>query len=376
MTVSFAAASARAGAGGAESAVGVGVGVLRRRLGLASRRVLVVAVTAAVVLVAGSVAATARMQGVSGQILMGVRIDGVDVGGMTRAEAVAAVRRQVAPGLRSRVTVLARGRRWLVTPSGLGRSPRIGQAVDRALDGPPLSWLLSSWHRVTGRPVEQQVPLSYTRNARQVASFVDRVASRVDVVPVDAWLGLLEGKVRLRHARTGLRLDQVASERLVAAALRGGYPATVRLPVQTLLPDRPDAAAGATITIDLSTNTLRLYRRLELVKTYSVATARAGFTTPMGTWLVVRKLVDPSWHNPAPHGWGAGMPLVIPPGPGNPLGTRALALNAPGILIHGSYASGSIGGYASHGCVRMQIWDAEDLYPRVPVGAKVLVYRS
>jgi hypothetical protein len=31
------------------------------------------------------------------------------------------------------------------------------------------------------------------------------------------------------------------------------------------------------------------------------------------------KLINPSWHNPDPTGWGAGMPLVIPPGPGNPL---------------------------------------------------------
>jgi len=338
--------------------------------------VLIGAVTAAAVIVAGGMAATARVQGASDQILTGVRIDGVDVGGMTRVQAVAAVQRHVAPALRSRVTVVARGRRWLVTPSGLGRSPQVGQAVDRALDGPPLSWLFSFWHRVTGRPVEQQVPLSYTRNARQVASFVDMAASRVDVAQVDASLGLVDGKVRLRHARTGFRLDQSAGERLVAAALQGGRPARVRLPVQKLLPDRPDAAAGTTITVDLSTNTLRLYQRLEVVKSYPVATARAGFTTPTGTWQVMTKLVDPSWHNPAPNGWGAGMPLVILPGPGNPLGTRALALNAPGILIHGSYASGSIGSYASHGCIRMQIWDAEDLYPRVPVGAKVLVYRS
>ena len=121
---------------------------------------------------------------------------------------------------------------------------------------------------------------------------------------------------------------------------------------------------------------MRLYQALELVKTYPVATARTGFSTPTGTWHVVENLVDPAWHNPAPDGWGAGMPLVIPPGPGNPLDTRALRLDAPGILIHGSWASGSIGGYASHGCIRMRIWDAEDLYPRVPAGSQVLIYRS
>ncbi len=316
------------------------------------------AVAAAALVVAGSVTATARVQSSSGRILEGVRIDGVDVGGMTRQQAVAAVRQHV------------------VTPAGLGRTPQIDEAVESALDGPGLSWLSWLWHRVTGKPVRQGIRLGYASNARQVASFVDAVVSKVDATPVDAWIKLVDGKVNLRHARAGFRLDQAASERMVAAALQGGHAARVRLPTRTLQPGRPDAGTGSTITIDLSTNTLRFYQRLRLVKSYPVATARPGFATPKGTWRVVSKMVNPSWHNPAPDGWGAGMPLVIPPGPGNPLGTRALALNASGILIHGSYASGSIGSYASHGCIRLQIWDAEELYPRVPVGAQVLVYRS
>jgi L,D-transpeptidase ErfK/SrfK len=77
--------------------------------------------------------------------------------------------------------------------------------------------------------------------------------------------------------------------------------------------------------------------------------------------------------NPAPTGWGAGAPAEIPPGPGNPLGTRALYLDAPGIRIHGTYDADSIGTYASHGCIRMRIADAEELYPLVPVGTPALV---
>ncbi len=349
---------------------------LRKRVGLASRRVLIVTVVAAALVVAGSVTATARVQASSGRILAGVRIDGVDVGGMTRGEAVAALRRHVAPALGSKVAVVARGGRWVVTPSELGRTPRIDQAVDWALDGPGLSWLSSAWHRITGQSVKEQMSLEYAGNADQVASFVDSVGAKVDLTPRDAWIKLVDGKVNLRHARTGFQLDQRASGQVVAAALRGGRGITVTLPVRTLRPATPDTGTGTTITIDLSTNTLRLYQGLTLVKTYPVATARAGFATPRGTWRVMGKLVNPSWHNPAPDGWGADMPLVIPPGPGNPLGTRALALDAPAILIHGSYASGSIGGYASHGCIRMQIWDAEELFPRVPVGGQVLIYRS
>ena len=69
------------------------------------------------------------------------------------------------------------------------------------------------------------------------------------------------------------------------------------------------------------------------------------------------------------------MPAVIPGGPGKPLGTRALYLDTPGIRIHSTPETPSVGGYVSHGCIRMQMWEAEALYPLVPLGTPVLVYR-
>jgi lipoprotein-anchoring transpeptidase ErfK/SrfK len=48
-------------------------------------------------------------------------------------------------------------------------------------------------------------------------------------------------------------------------------------------------------------------------------------------------------------------------------------LNAPGIRIHGTWSSSSIGTAASHGCIRMHISDSEELYPLVEMGARVIV---
>ena len=48
-----------------------------------------------------------------------------------------------------------------------------------------------------------------------------------------------------------------------------------------------------------------------------------------------------------------------PAGPGNPLGTRWMGLSAPAVGIHGTPDAASIGYSASHGCIRMQIPDAE-----------------
>ncbi len=264
----------------------------------------------------------------------------------------------------------------MVTPLQLGRRAEVDQAVDRAVAGPRLSWFANIWHRTTGQSVHHRVQLGYTDDTAQVKALVDAVAKKVETQVRNASVELIDGKVQVRHARTGWALEHAASRQTVAAALEAGRSTTTRLPWGWQRPRVPDAKAGTTITVNLAVNRLTLYQGLKVVKRYPVATARPGFTTPKGTWKVMEKRLHPSWHNPAPHGWGAGEPLVIPPGPGNPLGTRALALNAPGILIHGTYNGGSIGTYASHGCIRMHISDSEDLYPRVPVGARVLIFAS
>ncbi|HYX79741.1 MAG TPA: L,D-transpeptidase, partial [Actinomycetota bacterium] len=138
-------------------------------------------------------------------------------------------------------------------------------------------------------------------------------------------------------------------------------------------PQVPNRDVGKTIVVDLSDLSLTLYDGFQAEKEYPVATAAPGYITPVGTWKVINKVENPTWYNPAPDTWGAGEPLVIPPGPGNPLGTRALYLNAPGIRIHGTYSSDSIGTHASHGCIRMYISDSEELYPLVPIGTTVLI---
>jgi L,D-transpeptidase ErfK/SrfK len=148
---------------------------------------------------------------------------------------------------------------------------------------------------------------------------------------------------------------------------------SVQIPVKVLEPEVSVGALGKTIVVDISDTTLVLYDGFKVEKEYRVATAAPGYTTPVGMWKVINKAENPSWTNPDPTGWGAGLPAYIAPGPGNPLGTRALYLNAPGIRIHGTYSSSSIGTHASHGCIRMLISDSEELFPLVPMGARVII---
>ena len=130
---------------------------------------------------------------------------------------------------------------------------------------------------------------------------------------------------------------------------------------------------GKTIVVRISTNRLYLYDGMKLERTYPVATGQPQYPTPTGHFEIITKEVDPTWINPARDTWGKDEPAEILPGPGNPLGTRAMALSAPGILIHGTYDDESIGHHASHGCIRMHIPDSEVLFTLVDVGTPVII---
>jgi lipoprotein-anchoring transpeptidase ErfK/SrfK len=83
------------------------------------------------------------------------------------------------------------------------------------------------------------------------------------------------------------------------------------------------------------------------------------------------KWKNPWWYPPNSP-WAAGE-KPIPPGPGNPLGTRWMGISSPGVGIHGTPDAASIGYSASHGCIRMRIPDAEWLFDHVEVGTPVFI---
>jgi lipoprotein-anchoring transpeptidase ErfK/SrfK len=86
---------------------------------------------------------------------------------------------------------------------------------------------------------------------------------------------------------------------------------------------------------------------------------------------VVNMQRNPTW-TPPDSRWAAGLGPV-PPGPGNPLGTRWIGISSPGIGIHGTPADSSIGTRASHGCIRMHIPDVERVFSMVSVGTTVRI---
>jgi len=94
-----------------------------------------------------------------------------------------------------------------------------------------------------------------------------------------------------------------------------------------------------------------------------------------GNTVVSMKRENPDWRPTAEMlRENPKLPSWVPGGhPMNPLGVRALYLGSSTYRIHGTDAPWTIGQNVSKGCIRMFNEDVIDLYPKVPVGTKVVV---
>ncbi len=149
------------------------------------------------------------------------------------------------------------------------------------------------------------------------------------------------------------------------------YQTRFDLPVTGTVDARTRQAMVGRIVVNLGQRKLRLIRDGRVWKTYSIAVGQPAHPTPTGEYEINDKQVDPAWY-PPDSPWAAELD-TIPPGPGNPLGTRWIGTTAPAIGIHGTYADSSIGYAASHGCMRMHIPDVEELFEQVQLGMKVSI---
>lgn len=152
--------------------------------------------------------------------------------------------------------------------------------------------------------------------------------------------------------------------------------ATVRIPTFWVLPNYPRERG---IIINLSE--LRLYyypyQGAKFVFTFPIGIGDEGTETPLGTFTIIEKRVNPIWYVPKSiQEERPDMPAQVPPGPDNPLGTHALRLSIGSVLIHGTNKPWGTGRRVSHGCIRLYPEDIPELYQLVPKGTRVVILRQ
>jgi lipoprotein-anchoring transpeptidase ErfK/SrfK len=321
---------------------------------------------------AGTIGALAVDRQARRTLPSGAFIQGVDVGGLRFDEAVAKVREKVEAPLHRPVTLTVDTFKTQTTPWDLGYRVDVPAAVRQAMGSRAEGNIVS---RVSSQLFASGGPAPYIEvkpawGPGRLEEVVTAAGKIIGTAPKDADIDVSTGWVKMVPEKAGKEIDVEASRRAVMDGVLLGD-ATVKM-VARPVKAPADPSLDKVILVRAGENMLYLYEKGQIVKQWPVATGAKGYLTPEGVHRITQKLVNPSWHNPG-SAWARSLPKVIGPGPNNPLGTRALRLDAPAILIHATANRGSIGYSESHGCIRMTEENEAELFSMVEVGTRVAV---
>ncbi len=121
------------------------------------------------------------------------------------------------------------------------------------------------------------------------------------------------------------------------------------------------------LVCDIGDNTLTLFDHGKFFKQYAVRTGRRANSTPTGEFKIINKKTDPTWRSPIDG------KTYAPGDPNNELGTRWMSFDNDRLGIHGTIHPGTIGHYASNGCIGMLKEDVEELFDLIPVGTPLKI---
>jgi len=342
------------------------------------RKAQIALVALAALLLLGVAAGYAYDSSEKDKIADGVTVGGVDVGGMTEAEAKQAVSRQLLGPLKHSLRVGYDGESWTLPGERLRVHADLDAAIEEAVaesqDGGFPGRLV---RYVTGGDVDKQISADVTYSRPAINRFVRHVANQVDRDAQDASVEPSAESLEVVPAKNGRKLrDNLLTRQLQAAVLNASADHTIAARTHYTKPEvttkEVAAAYPSYLTLDRATFTLRLWEDLKLAKTYTVAVGQEGLETPEGLYAIQEKEENPTWHVPESAWAGSLAGQDIPPGPSNPIKARWMGI-FEGAGIHGTEETYSLGSAASHGCVRMSIPDVEELYDRVEVGTPIFI---
>ena len=285
-------------------------------------------------------------------IAFGVTVGGVTVGGLMPYQATKAVEKAYARHLK---LIVDQTKTVDLAPGALRASANVSKAIRRARFARPGA----------------VVPLDVAVSQARVRRYVDRLGKSFDQGARDARIALDGTKPRAVKSQEGRKLKRLATGRSLRTALATNSRTPIRLGFEIMRPQIETAELDEAVVILRGSNRLLYFDDAKFVRWFGVATGQSAYPTPVGDYEIVNKQRNPWWY-PPPSPWAKDSDPV-PPGPGNPLGTRWMGLSVPYVGIHGTPDAASIGYSASHGCIRMRIPDAEWLFQHVEIGTPVFI---
>lgn len=323
-------------------------------------------------------------------------INGVDVSGMTKKQAIAAVSRDLSTQSQSVPITLVDATTGETFDFTLENciSYDVAGAVDEALDRNRLrSAIERIVANITGEELSPaDISLGYQVDSTPVRELVSSLEPAINRGASDAYRDFNDDDTITLHeevygrtldveattAAIATQLQQLVSggasaEELTAAPLQVQLSATITNPAVTAA-DLPPC-----IIINYDTTMLYVYGTDPTTPIFSCpigygrGTDEDGtFTSPTGLHYIEYKDAAPTWSNPDPEGWGANYDAFVEAGPNNPLGLRALKVSdAPMIYLHGVNDYNLVHNNLSHGCINIYNDDVVQLFDLIPEPSSV-----
>jgi L,D-transpeptidase ErfK/SrfK len=186
------------------------------------------------------------------------------------------------------------------------------------------------------------------------------------------------GRIGMHTVQTGETLLDIARKYdMGISELTAFYPekdpwlleagSEMQIPALWILP--PSKRQGIVINVP----EMRLYHfhpKKGSVSTYPVTVGEEETPTPLGTFRIVDREIDPEWNIPSKL-QPKYSKKIMQAGDDNPIGKYWLGLSRRGYGIHGTDNAWSVGRILSNGCIRLYPEDIETLFPDVPKGTVV-----
>jgi lipoprotein-anchoring transpeptidase ErfK/SrfK len=342
------------------------------------QKFLIAVVAAITMLLLLAVAVWAYDDSQKDQIAPGITVGGVDIGGRDADAARKIIKNEVVAPLKQPVVVSFAGEDYTLSPKRLKSSADIDGMVDEAIERSRAGGLIERVSRyASGSVIETDLEPQVGYSGSAVEDFIAEVAGEIDREPVNASLEPRGDKLAPEPGRKGIELQQdEMRDQILEQVESPGQDDEVVAVIKKTVPEVTQKELAKEyptyITIDRSSFTLRLFKKLKLAKKYTIAVGQVGYDTPSGLYHLQTKEVNPTWHVPESDWAGELAGQDIPPGPGNPLVARWMGI-IDGAGIHGTDESGSLGSAASHGCIRMAVPDVIELFDKVEVGDPVYI---
>ncbi len=240
-------------------------------------------------------------------------------------------------------------------------------------------------------PVPKEVPDQAKLKSLPYSDVLELVGERFHVSR--KFLGELNPNIRWETIKAGATvtvpnvarpfyLSNVLAARQAEADLKK-QDAAAKLAKPLPDPSKPPVAAPVRLDVtqrwahvSIKDSYLELHEGDRIIAAFPITPGSTAIPSPKGEWYVESKTLMPEFR------WDKAMLMEgrrsdvffqLPSGPNNPVGICWIALNKPGIGLHGTPDPDTIGRSASHGCIRLANWDAFKVYYLVDKKMRVVI---